>query len=185
MKKKIIISALIVFALFIISAVTKHVDGARVRAGLEPECTFKVISEDGNKVTYWGLGYKVVRYPSVSPKESFSSNRGVKMGSWFMDYKPQDYNSIEIEFLMEDKTLDITNRNDIESISSLLKNSKYISEICDGINSHKIILDKEVYYVKDGCKEIQKGNKQAKVSDEDFAEFMRIIEKYINTVFSF
>ena len=64
-------------------------------------------------------------------------------------------------------------------IIGLLKDSKYINEPCDGINSHKIVLDNETYYIKDGCSEIQKGRKQAKISDPDFERFMKIVEDYM------
>ena len=71
-----------------------------------------IISDNGNKVTYWGLGYKVIRYTSVSPYESFKSNRGVKFGSWFMKY--------EIEKDRENKIENEKNRvkiSDVEIIS--------------------------------------------------------------------
>lgn len=85
MKKKIIVSVVVILVLVIISGIANYIDGGRVRTGVEPVCSIKIVSEDGNKVTYWGLGYKVIRYPSVSPNESFKNNRGVKMGNWFME----------------------------------------------------------------------------------------------------
>ena len=81
-KKILIISIIIVVILAILSFVANYVDKGRVSTGHEPKFTIKIVSEDGNKVTYWGLGYKVVRYPSVSPNEPYKNNRGVKMGSW-------------------------------------------------------------------------------------------------------
>lgn len=87
MKKKVfIILGIIVFLLVVAALVTSYIDSARVRNSVEPKCTIKIVSEDGNKVTYWGLGYKVIRYPSVSPNEPYKNNRGVKYGSWFMNY---------------------------------------------------------------------------------------------------
>jgi len=87
-KKKIFIILGIVVVLLVSAAlVTSYIDSARVRNSVEPECTIKIVSEDGNKVTYWGLGYKVIRYPNVSPNEPYKNNRGVKYGSWFMNYK--------------------------------------------------------------------------------------------------
>lgn len=178
MKKKIVVLIVVLSLVILISRITNYIDGARVRAGMEPKCVVKLITDGGNKVTYWGLGYKVVRYPSVSPYESFQSSRGVKMGSWFMNYQLSNHEPLKIEWITENKTIEITERSDIESITTLLKDSKYISDLCDGINSHKIILDNEVYYIKDDCKEIQKGEKQAKISDQDFEWFMNIIENY-------
>ena len=88
MKKKIFIILGIVVVLLVSSAlVTSYIDSARVRNSVEPKYTIKIVSEDGNKVTYWGLGYKVIRYPSVSPNEPYKNNRGVKYGSWFMKYE--------------------------------------------------------------------------------------------------
>jgi len=178
MKKKFIIAVFIII-LLLAGLVTSYIDSARVRNGVEPKYTIKIISDNGNKITYWGLGYKVVRYPAVSPKESFKSSLGVKYGSWFMNYELSNYESIDIVLLMEGKTIKVSRIRDIEFIIGLLKDSKYINEPCDGINSHKIMLNNDAYYLKDGCKEIQKGRKQAKISDADFEKLMKIIEDYM------
>jgi len=88
MKKKVlIITGIILVILVVAGLVTSYIDMARVRNSVEPKFTIKIVSEDGNKVTYWGLGYKVVRYPSVSPNEPYKNNRGVKYGNWFMKYE--------------------------------------------------------------------------------------------------
>ncbi|MBE7039812.1 MAG: hypothetical protein E7398_03675 [Ruminococcaceae bacterium] len=84
-KKGIIVTVLVLLVLIIASLVTKYIDTANVSTGYEPECCIKIVSQDGSKVTYLGLGYKVVRYVGVSPDESYESNIGVKMGSWFMN----------------------------------------------------------------------------------------------------
>lgn len=103
MKKKVlIITGIIVAILVVTGLVTSYADSARVRNGVEPKFTIKIVSEDGNKVTYWGLGYKVVLYPSVSPNEPYKNNRGVKYGSWFMKYeleeeKESKYTPTELE----------------------------------------------------------------------------------------
>ena len=87
MKKKVyIILGIVVILLVTTALVTGYADSARVRNSVEPVHTIKIVSEDGGKVTYWGLGYKVVRYPSVSPNEPYKNNREVKYGSWFMEY---------------------------------------------------------------------------------------------------
>lgn len=88
MKNKIITIIIIsLLAIFIFGVYSKYVDSARVRTGHEPKLIIKITSDNGNKITYWGLGYKVIRYPSVSPNEPYKNNKGVKMGSWFMTYK--------------------------------------------------------------------------------------------------
>ena len=88
MKKKVLIITGIVVAILVVAGlVTSYMDSARVRNGIEPKFVVKITTDGGNKVTYWGLGYKVVRYPSVSPNEPYKNNRGVKYGSWFMRYE--------------------------------------------------------------------------------------------------
>lgn len=94
MKKRLfIILSILPVLLISTSLVTSYLDSARVRNSVEPKYTFKIVSEDGSKVTYWGLGYKVIRYPSVSPNEPYKNNRGVKYGSWFMKYEPNEDNT--------------------------------------------------------------------------------------------
>lgn len=86
-KKVFIILGIVAIVLMSATLVTSYADSARVRNLVEPVHTIKIVSEDACKVTYWGLGYKVIRYPSVSPDEPYKNNRGVKYGSWFMNYK--------------------------------------------------------------------------------------------------
>ena len=177
-KKVLIIGTIIIGILVVLTFITNYIDKGRVSTGYEPKFTIKIATEGGNKITYWGLGYKVVRYPSVSINEPFKNSLGTKMGSWFMNYKLSEYENIDVELLMEDKTIQVSKTRDIEFIIGLLKDSKYINEVCDGINSHKIVLNNEIYYIKDGCGEIQKGRKQAKISKEDLNKFLKIIDDY-------
>ena len=87
MKKRIInITLCIIVTLFLLGLITSFKDNARVRTNMEPKYAIKIVSNNGDKVTYWGLGYKVVRYVSVSPDEPFNMNNGVKYGDWFMNY---------------------------------------------------------------------------------------------------
>ena len=87
MKKKVTITIIVVIIiLFVAGIITNYMDSARVRTGYEPKYCIKIVSYDGNKVTYWGLGYKVIRYVGVSPNEPYKNNIGVKMGNWFMTY---------------------------------------------------------------------------------------------------
>ena len=63
MKKKVLIIIGIILGVSVIAGlITSFKDSARVRAGTEPKYVIKKISYHGDKVTYWGLGYKVVRY---------------------------------------------------------------------------------------------------------------------------
>ncbi len=178
MKKKICICiGIFLIILIIVGIITNYVDGGRVATGHEPKYCIKVVSNDENKVTYWGLGYKVIRYIGVSLNEPYESNIGVKMGNWFMKYELPKNNIIKIEY--EGKTINVTDIKDIGTIENILVNSKYNNEICNGINTHKIIMDNEIYYLKESCQEIQKGDKQAKISKEDLETINNIISNKI------
>lgn len=88
--KKILI--IIIIITIVCSLVTSYIDSARVRNSVEPKYVLKIVSKDGNKITYWGLGYKVIRYPSVSPNEPYKNNIGAKYGHWLMKYAPNNKN---------------------------------------------------------------------------------------------
>ena len=181
-KKVWIISIVIIAILIVLGFIANYVDKGRVSTGHEPKFTIKITTDGGNKITYWGLGYKIVRYPSVSPNEPFKNSLGTKMGSWFMKYKLSNYESIDVELLTEGKTIAVSRTRDIEAIISLVRDSKYINELCDGIRTHKITVDNEVYYLLEGCSEIQKGKKQAKISKEDLESFLKILDYYNETI---
>ena len=180
-KKILIILSIVFILLIVVGLVTSYMDSARVRNGVEPKFTIKIATDGGNKITYWGLGYKVVRYPAVSPREPYKNSLGVKFGSWFMNYKlSSNYESIDVELLMDGEKIQITRTRDVEFIVNLVKDSKYIKELCDGINTHKITIGNDVYYIKESCKEIQKGKKQAEISEAELNRFLKMIEDYKN-----
>lgn len=179
MKKKIGISIGILLLILIIAVIiTNYVDGGRVQTGHEPKYCIKVVSNDGSKVIYWGLGYKVICYFEGSSNESYENNIGAKMGNWFMKYELPKTDIVEIEY--EGQLITVTDNKDIGIIKNILLNSKYSNEICNGINTHKITMNNEIYYLKESCKEIQKGNKQANISKEDLETIKNIISKKIN-----
>lgn len=175
-KKSLIITGIIIIILVVTGLVTSYIDSARVRNSVEPRFVIKITTDGGNKITYWGLGYKIVRYPAVSPNEPYKNNLGVKFGSWFMNYKLSNYKSIDVELMTEGETIKITRTSDVEFIVNLLKDSNYNKELCDGINTHKITIGKDIYYLKESCKEIQKGKKQSTISSEDLDKFLKIID---------
>ena len=177
-KQNFILVVFILFVLVVTGLVTSYADSARVRNGVEPKFVIKITTDGGNKITYWGLGYKVVRYPAVSPNEPYKNSLGVKYGSWFMNYKLSNQESIDVELLMDGEKVQITRTRDIEFVVNLLKDSKYNRELCDGINTHKITIGKDVYYIKESCKEIQKGKKQAKISEVELNRFLKMVEDY-------
>ncbi len=178
-KKSLFVIIFIVIALIVLGIITNYIDGGRVATNNEPKCCIKIVSKDGSKVTYWGLGYKVIRYVAVSPSEPYKNNIGAKMGNWFMNYELPLNKSITIEIFDQNQKVEITKLKDIGKIESLLLYSRYDSELCDGINTHKITMDNEVYYLKESCKEIQKGNKQAKITQEDLDTLLNIINNNV------
>ena len=174
-KKGLIIAISVLVILFVASLITKYIDTANVSTGHEPECCIKIVSADGGKVTYWGLGYKVVRYVGVSPKEPYENNIGVKMGSWFMKYENPTNAILDVKSFGTNNTFQISEKTDVDFVANLLKYSKYIDEPCDGIIDYAITYDDYTYNVLIGCKEIRKGNKQAKISDKDMKELEKIL----------
>ena len=174
-KKGLIITILVLIILIIASLITKYIDTANVSTGHEPECCIKIVSQDGGKVTYWGLGYKVVRYVGVSPKEPYENNIGVKMGSWFMRYDDPTNVILDVKNFGDNSTFQIREKADVDFATNLLKYSKYTDEPCDGIIDYAITYDDYTYDVLISCGEIRKGNKQAKISDKDMEELERIL----------
>ena len=174
-KKGFIITICVLVVLIIASLITKYIDTANVSTGHEPECCIKIVSQDGGKVTYWGLGYKVVRYVGVSPNEPYESNIGVKMGSWFMNYEKPTNVILDVKSFGTNNTFQISEKEDVDFITNLLKHSKYIGEPCDGIIDYAITYNDYTYDILISCSEIRKGNKQAKISDKDIEELERIL----------
>lgn len=176
MKKKSIFWMVgILILIVIVGIITNYADSANLTTGHEPSYCIKRISKNGDKVTYWGLGYKVIRYVSVSPHEPYEQNIGVKMGSWFMKYELPNPKIVQIQY--NGTTMQITNHNDISVLENILLNSKYDSGICDGIATYTITIDNQTYSIKQSCKEIQKDDKQAPVTEEDLNTILKIIER--------
>ena len=174
-KKGLIITISVLVILFVASLITKYIDTANVSTGHEPECCIKIVSADGGKVTYWGLGYKVVRYVGVSPDEPYESNIGVKMGSWFMKYEDPTNVVLDVKSFGENKTFKVSDKADVDFITNLLKNSKYIDEPCDGIIDYAITYDNDTYNILISCSEINRSGKQATISDEDMKKLEKIL----------
>ncbi len=117
-KKSILIIIFVIIAIFIIGVITNYIDSARVKTNQEPKFCIKTINHQGNKVTYWGLGYKVIRYVGVSPNEPYKSNIGVKKGNWFMKYELSENNK-EIKTLDDFYNTSLTKDKDIRNLSEL------------------------------------------------------------------
>lgn len=123
MKKICISIGIVLIGLIAMGIITNYIDSGRVTTGHEPKYCIKIVNNDGSKVTYWGLGYKVIRYVGVSPNEPYESNIGVKMGNWFMKYKlPIDSefnkeNSSNISNLNDFYNTELTKNRDIRNLS--------------------------------------------------------------------
>lgn len=117
MKKKLCLGVGIFFMILIVTGIiTNYIDSGRVTTGHEPKYCIKIVNNDRSKVTYWGLGYKVIRYVGLSLNEPYESNIGVKMGNWFMKYELP----IDSEF-NKDNNSSISNLNDFYN-TELTKN---------------------------------------------------------------
>ena len=122
MKKSLIIITFIIVIITALGIITNWIDSARVGTNNEPKYCIKSISEDGRKITYWGLGYKVIRYVGVSPNEPYQNNIGVKIGNWFMKYElpiDSEYNKekdISINSIDDFYNTELTKNNDIRNL---------------------------------------------------------------------
>ncbi len=117
MKKKIWISIGIFVVLIIFAGIiTSLIDKSRITKGNEPKYCVKIVSNDESKVTYWGLGYKIIRYVEKSPSEPFESDIGVKMGSWFMKYELPNDNEYNINNLDDFYNTKLTQNKDIRKL---------------------------------------------------------------------
>ena len=116
MKKICISVGIVLIGLIAMGIITNYIDSGRVTTGHEPKYCIKIVNNDGSKVTYWGLGYKVIRYVGVSPNEPYESNIGVKMGNSLMKYE----SPIESELNKENNS-NISNLNDFYN-TELTKN---------------------------------------------------------------
>lgn len=156
MKKVLLVCITIFIILAILSFIANYVDKGRVSTGHEPKFTIKIVSDSGNKVTYWGLGYKVVRYPSVSPNEPYKNNRGVKMGSWFMKYdlpKEEENQILTLSFELNNKTYTYNIEYDSEQNIVKVDNTDYYEFLEDGeLITDVRILDTELtdYFIRNG-----------------------------------
>ena len=146
-KKGFIITVSVLLILIVASLIAKYIDTANVSTGHEPEYCIKIVSRDGGKVTYWGLGYKVVRYVGVSPDDPYEDNIGVKMGSWFMKYEDPRNVILDVKNFGDNSTFQIREKADVDFVANLLKYSKYIDEPCDGIIDYAITYDDYTYDV--------------------------------------
>lgn len=138
-RKKILLTVIIL--LITLSIFTYFMDLKNYNNNIEPKHCIKVINKDGSKVTYYGLGYKIIRYVNVSPVEPFSNNKGSKFGSWFMKYdlpsEPQEITNIETFY-----QISLTQNKNINSLPSSYTVTQAEEDNCL-ILTNKIINKKE------------------------------------------
>ena len=187
MKKGIKIFLIILGVIIILGLIFFAVDYNRIQKQEKPIFCIKnaIINDGGGTEEYFGLGYKVIDFNMLNGYDE------MKIGSWFMkseDFK--DEYSTYTEKLADTKvivngynnipSITITNE-DANTIKKILDSFKYDEELCDGIYSYEIIInDEEHYMVKRDCKAIEKGDKQANITDEELKEIEEIIENNID-----
>ncbi len=126
------LTILIVAIIIILSLFANYIDTANVSTGHEPELCIKFEDEKGGKVTYIGLGYKVVRYVKNDTQEPYEENIGVKKGSWFMKFERPESESIDVRGLTVKDFLGLLPEKQLETIINL-----------DNPKIEEIVFDKE------------------------------------------
>ena len=188
MKNGIKILLIILGVIIILGLTFFTVDYNRVQKQEKPIfCVKDAIANDGGTEEYLGLGYKVIDF------NRYNGYDEMKIGSWFMKYEDfedeyKEYGSaveeIDPEVVINgyNNMPDITiTGEDTTKIKQILDGFSYDGELCDGIYSYEIIInDEEHYMVKQDCKAIEKGDKQADITEEELKSIEDIIEKNIN-----
>ena len=82
---------------------------------------------------------------------------------------------LDVKSFGENKTFKVSDKADVDFITNLLKNSKYIDEPCDGIIDYAITYDNDTYNILISCSEINRSGKQATISDEDMKKLEKIL----------
>ena len=188
MKKGIKIFLIVLGVIIILGLIFFGVDYNRVKNGDNPIFCIRNLAGiimDGGTIEYFGLGYKVIDFNMLNGYDE------IKIGSWFMKYEDfeNEYNNYTEE-LSNTKvvvngynniaSVTITN-DDAIKIKQILKGFKYNSELCNGIYSYEIVInDEEHYMVKQDCCAIEKGDKQADITDEELKSIENIIENNID-----
>lgn len=99
----------------------------------------------------------------------------------FCLYKNNTYKQLNNNLFIDcnGKTLEITNNKDIEQFKYILENLEYNFEPCKGEVTYKLKYNNEIYYIKEGCQGVQKGNNQAQPDTETLDHLLKIINTYI------
>ena len=186
MKKGIKILLIILGVIIILGLTFFAVDYNRVQKQEKPIfCVKDAIANDGGTEEYLGLGYKVIDF------NRYNGYDEMKIGSWFMKYEDfEDEYNYENNDISNTKVV-VNGYNNIPSITmiddnaiaikQILNGFTYDGELCNGIYSYEIIInDEEHYMVKQDCNAIEKGDKQADITEEQLNSIEEIIEKNID-----
>ncbi len=185
MKKGIKVLLIILGVIIILGLIFFAVDYNRVQEEEKPLFCIQHpagIIMDGGTVEYFGLGYKVIDFNRVNGYDE------MKIGSWLMKYEDfeKEYNNY-----IDDTNITIKGYINLPNITiegedalilkQILSDFVYDGELCNGIYSYEIIInDEEHYMVKRDCKAIEKGDKQADITEEQLNSIEEIIEKNID-----
>lgn len=186
MKKGIKVLLIILGVIIILGLIFFAVDYSRVQKQEKPIfCINYATANDGGTNEYLGLGYKVIDFNRLNGYDE------IKIGSWFMKYEDfEDEYNYENNDVLDTKvvvngynnipSINITN-NDASAIKQILDGFTYDGELCDGLYSYEIITnDEEHYIIKRDCKAIEKGDKQADITEEELKSIENIIENNID-----
>ena len=183
MKKGIKVLLIILGVIIILGLIFFVVDYNRVQKEEKPLfCINYATANDGGTNEYLGLGYKVIDFNRVNGYDE------MKIGSWLMKYEDfeKEYNNY-----IDDTNITIKGYINLPNITiegedalilkQILSDFVYDGELCNGIYSYEIIInDEEHYMVKRDCKAIEKGDKQADITEEQLNSIEEIIEKNID-----
>ena len=186
MKKGIKILLIILGVIIILGLIFFTVDYNRVQKQEKPIfCINYSTLRDGGTKAYIGLGYKVIDFNMLNGYDE------IKIGSWFMKSEDfEDEYSTYTEKLADTKVI-VNGYNNIPSITiieddaiaikQILNGFTYDGELCNGSYSYEIIInDEEHYMVKQDCEAIEKGDKQADITEGQLNYIEEIIEKNID-----
>lgn len=182
MKKGIKICLIVIGVIIVLGLIFFTIDYNRAKNNEKPIFCFNVATyRDGGTIEYMGLGYKVIDFHTLSGYDE------VKIGSWFMQYEDFEEEYSKFDDDMREAQVNIKGYNGIQdiiitgedalTIKSILEELNYNEETCDGLYSYSITLENgQEYMVKRDCNAIEKGKKQATISDES----LKIIEDIVN-----
>ncbi len=103
--KAIKIIALILVLIFAFGVFSAVFDGIRIKNNKEPVFVVEKVSENNLTITYYGLGYKIIRHLQYSNLEPFENNIDVKIGTWFLKYKREEVEITDAIFDIVDLTV--------------------------------------------------------------------------------